>query len=84
MGDGKFVSARDLGLENSPGLLLNLRHTRENTERSAITQALCIAEGKISAAAKLLGVTRPTLYDLMKKYQLRPQTSDSGTGYTVS
>ncbi len=61
MGDGKFVSSRDLGLENSSGLLLNLRHARESAERSAITQALCIAEGKISAAAKLLGVTRPTL-----------------------
>ena len=84
MGDGKFVSARDLGLKNSPGLLLNLRHARENAERSAITQALCVAEGKISAAAKLLGVTRPTLYDLMKKYQLKPQTRGSGAGHTVS
>ena len=84
MGDGKFVSARDLGLENSPGLLLNLRNARENAERSAITQALCVAEGKISAAAKLLGVTRPTLYDLMKKYQLKPQTRGSGAGHTVS
>ena len=71
MADGKFITAIDLGLKQSAELALNLKHVREAAERAAIMKALTISNGKITAAAKLLGVTRPTLYDLLKKYGIK-------------
>lgn len=70
MADGKFVTAMDLGLEEVGELALNLKNVRESAERTAIQKALAISSGKITAAAKLLGVTRPTLYDLLKRYDI--------------
>ena len=70
MADGKQVSAADMGL--TPGSTtaesLNLREVRQAAETRAIRIALTKAYGNISRAAELLGVTRPTLYDLMSKY----------------
>jgi two-component system NtrC family response regulator len=40
-------------------------------ERQAIHQALSISDGNISRTAELLGVSRPTLYDLMEKFGMR-------------
>src|SRR6185503_18755827 len=74
MVEGKFVSATDLGLNvavNPPSL--NLRIVRQNAETHAIRQALIRAGGNISRTAELLGVTRPTLYDLMAKYGIRAE-----------
>lgn len=70
MCDDKLVSSEDLGLFSQEGLSLNLREVRYNAERAAILRALNMTEYNISATAKLLGVTRPTLYDLMKKYNV--------------
>ncbi len=71
MADTKFITAVDLGLEEVGELALNLKHVREAAERTAILKALTISGGKITSAAKLLGVTRPTLYDLLKRYGIR-------------
>ena len=73
MGDGPLITPADLGLDEASGggLLLNLREVRARAERQAITQALAIADNNISRAAELLGMTRPTLYDLMERYALR-------------
>jgi len=46
----------------------NLREVREKAESQAILRALARADGNVSKTAELLGVTRPTLYNLMKKY----------------
>ena len=71
MAEGKLVTAADLDLaEGGAELPLNLRAARESADRSAIAQALARAEGNISNTAKLLGVSRPTLYDLLKSYDL--------------
>lgn len=70
MCDDKLVSSEDLGLVDEGNLSLNLREVRYNAERAAILRALTMTEYNISATAKLLGVTRPTLYDLMKKYNI--------------
>ncbi len=70
MCDDKLITSDDLGLHNHESTFLNLRQVRHQAERSAITRALGMTESNISAAAKLLGVTRPTLYDLMKKYSI--------------
>lgn len=79
MADDKLISSEDLGINPSQDLAINLRQVRHNAERNAIMRALTMTEHNISATAKLLGVTRPTLYDLMKKYNVQssaPDTSD--------
>ena len=71
MAEGKLVTAADLDLrEGAPEPPINLRAARENADRATIAQALARAEGNISNTAKLLGVSRPTLYDLLKSYDL--------------
>ena len=73
MADGKFVTAEDLdfGDEDDDELLLNLKAAREAADRKAIKRAIARTEGNISSAAKLLGISRPTLYDLLKQYDLQ-------------
>ena len=46
------------------------RQVREEAESNAIRQALNQTDNNISHAAELLGVTRPTLYNLMRKYHI--------------
>lgn len=72
MAEGAFVTADDLDLGdgNAGDLQLNLKAVREAADRKAITRAVARTEGNISNAAKLLGISRPTLYDLMKQYDL--------------
>jgi two-component system, NtrC family, response regulator len=73
MADGKFITADDLefGDEDDDVLLLNLKAAREAADRKAIKRAISQTEGNISSAAKLLGISRPTLYDLLKQYDLQ-------------
>ncbi len=72
MADGKLVTAADLGVSAGDGQpeTLNLREVRQNAESKAIRVALTRNFGNISKTADLLGITRPTLYDLMSKYGL--------------
>ena len=73
MADGKLVTAADLDLDPAQAedaLPLNLRTAREAADRRTIRQALARADGNISSASRLLGVSRPTLYDLLKSYDL--------------
>jgi len=70
MADEKHISVADLALPQHEDLSINLRQVRQEAEKSAIIQAISLTGGKISAAAKYLGVTRPTLYDLLKKYEI--------------
>ncbi|MFL6863387.1 MAG: PEP-CTERM-box response regulator transcription factor [Allosphingosinicella sp.] len=73
MADGKLVTAEDLDLGGGgdEGLPVNLKAAREGADRRAIRHALARADGNISGAAKLLGISRPTLYDLLKQYGLQ-------------
>ncbi|EZP54773.1 MULTISPECIES: PEP-CTERM-box response regulator transcription factor [Sphingomonas] len=71
MADGKLVTAADLDLADPDvALPLNLRSARESVDRRTIRQALAQSDGNISGASRLLGVSRPTLYDLLKSYDL--------------
>jgi len=73
MAEGKLVKAEDLDLEGNGGedaQPLNLKSAREQADRRVIRHALARSEGNISNTAKLLGVSRPTLYDLLKQYDL--------------
>ncbi|MGB5744874.1 MAG: helix-turn-helix domain-containing protein [Sedimenticolaceae bacterium] len=45
-----------------------MREVRENAESQAILRALARSDGNVSKTSDLLGITRPTLYNLMKKY----------------
>jgi Response regulator containing CheY-like receiver, AAA-type ATPase, and DNA-binding domains len=73
MAEGPMVTAEDLGLKEAldGGLLFNLKEVRTRAERQAIQQALAITDRNVSRTAELLGVSRPTLYDLMDKYGIR-------------
>jgi len=74
MADGKHLTAADLELnladEEASASLLNLREVRELAERDVIVRALNQTDGKIAPAAELLGVSRPTLYDLIQKLNI--------------
>ena len=71
MAEGKLVTSEDLGLtgDGEPPTV-NLRAVRQKAESQAIRDALARTAGNISKAAELLGITRPTLYDLMGKYDI--------------
>ena len=76
MADGKSVTAGDLDLQagvvpSDDVLPINLRAAREVADRKAIRQAMSRTDNNISGAAKLLGISRPTLYDLLKQYRLQ-------------
>jgi len=72
MAEGLVVTADDLGLKD-PGEdpeYLNLRVARQRAELQAARQALAVARGNLSRAAELLGITRPTLYDLIERHHI--------------
>lgn len=73
MAEGTQITAQDLGLkaggaESEP---LNLRQVREEADRRAVIRALGRTNGNIVQAAELLGVSRPTLYDLINRCGLK-------------
>ncbi|MDC8753158.1 PEP-CTERM-box response regulator transcription factor [Erythrobacter sp. sf7] len=74
MADGKLVHAEDLDFgdaDEESAEVLNLKAAREAADRRVIRHALARSEGNISSTAKLLGISRPTLYDLLKQYDLQ-------------
>jgi two-component system NtrC family response regulator len=81
MADGKRVSVHDLGLPPQIQALpmeLNLRQVRENAERQAITRALRQCDYNMAQASRLLGITRPTLYNLTDKYRIHTSPAEAG------
>ncbi|MDO5102214.1 MAG: sigma 54-interacting transcriptional regulator [Lautropia sp.] len=70
--EGVYVQAQDLGLpcDDTPAPI-TLRQARDEAEHSAILIALKHANGSIAKAANTLAISRPTLYDLLAKHQIR-------------
>ena len=73
MTDGPSISADDLGLaaaapEDEP---LNLRQVRDEAEYKALVKALARVDGNIVKASELLGISRPTMYDLMSRHNIK-------------
>ncbi len=73
LAEGGQITLDDLGLpgadaEPEP---LNLRQVREEAERKAIVKALARSDSNVAKAADLLGISRPTLYDLLNRYGLK-------------
>jgi two-component system, NtrC family, response regulator len=74
LAESAHVTATDLELQTQTQeevMPLNLRKVRDQAERQAIARALSLDNGNISKAAELLGISRPTLYDLMNKHGLK-------------
>lgn len=78
MADSQYITIDDLELESvklkeMSNHFFNLREARESAEKKAINQSLAMSKGNMTKAAQLLGVTRPTLYSIMEKYQMREE-----------
>lgn len=74
MANGQYITPDDLDLntDNDEEVMpFNLREVRATAERHAILRALSHCHGKIAQSSRLLGVTRPTLYTLLEKYDIQ-------------
>jgi two-component system, NtrC family, response regulator len=73
MADGTAIGAGDINLVDVDvdASALNLREVRETAEKRAVLRVLGRVNGNLSKAAEVLGVSRPTLYDLMHRFGLK-------------
>ena len=73
MADGQQIGPEDLDLTSAPDQPpeLDLRLCRELVERTVLQRALARADGNLSLAARMIGVSRPTLYDLLRQHGMR-------------
>lgn len=78
MADGPQISVDDLGLSASGSVEepINLRQVRDEAEYRAIVKALARVDGNVVKAAELLGISRPTLYDLMTRLGIKSGKPD--------
>jgi two-component system NtrC family response regulator len=79
MAETQALRAEDFNLDpvaHQPDAF-NLRRVREQAEMAAIVRVLGRVNNNLSKAADLLGVSRPTLYDMMERYGLRSRASES-------
>ena len=75
MADGDCLTATDLGLQvPDEGLEhLNLRAVRDEAERNAVLKVIARTNGNIARAAEILGISRPSLYDLLGRFGLKKE-----------
>ncbi|MEO8598290.1 MAG: sigma-54 dependent transcriptional regulator [bacterium] len=85
MAEGRFLQPEDLGFRTSdpPEYPISLESARATAERETILRALVQARNQISRAARLLGVSRVTLYRLLEKYQIRSAVTTTESDTTM-
>jgi two-component system NtrC family response regulator len=73
MAEGSVLRAADFGFDpaGSEDEVKTLRQVRDEAEKNAVIAALSRVNGNMSRAAELLGVSRPTLYDLINRFGLK-------------
>ncbi|MEX2615418.1 MAG: PEP-CTERM-box response regulator transcription factor [Alphaproteobacteria bacterium] len=73
LADGKYIGLEDIDIDvrDSAKAVPTLREARDAAEHEAVKLALSLAQGNLTTAAKVLNVSRPTLYDLMKNHDLK-------------
>jgi len=74
MADGQQITREDIGLDTEDDAnteFIDLRRIRDDAERNAVVTALGRANGNVVRAAEILGISRPTLYDLMHRLGLK-------------
>lgn len=72
MADGKLIEPVDLELEASAeNEIMTLKACREQAEESALKLALAVSDGQVGRAAEILDVSRPTVYHLLRKYNVQ-------------
>lgn len=72
LSDASWIASKDLDLDlksNTP--MVSLKEIREKAEKEAILKALAISRGNVTKAAEILSITRPTLYSMMEKLEMR-------------
>ena len=72
MAEGATITPRDIGLDSDQysEQILDLKKARENVDRKYINMAILKNNGNVSKAAEELGLSRPTLHNLLKKYKI--------------
>jgi two-component system NtrC family response regulator len=86
MADAQTLRAADFNLEpaEQAAEIFNLRQVRDEAEKHAVIRVLGRTNGNLSKAAELLGISRPTLYDLLDRFALRPRSSEPATPESTS
>ncbi|NBC32148.1 MAG: PEP-CTERM-box response regulator transcription factor [Alphaproteobacteria bacterium] len=90
LADDRRIGPADLDLEEGTAepQPMTLKEAREQADIRAIQQALTLARGNLTQTAKYLGVSRPTIYDLLRQYGIemaafKEKSADEGTGRTA-
>jgi two-component system NtrC family response regulator len=86
LSEGPMIEPHDLGFESVPPIqrtinpeIKTLKEAKERLEREMVVSALDRFDGNIAKAAEELGISRPTLYDIMKKQGLFNGTHQAGS-----
>ena len=81
MADSQTLRAADFNLgAPQQEQQFSLRHVREEAEKGAVIKVLARVNGNMSKAAELLGISRPTLYDLVDRFGLRTRLTETPSG----
>lgn len=74
MTDDSHITAADIGIQavDTEPETLNLRQVREDAEKRVILRVLGRLDGNIAKTSEVLGISRPTLYDMINRYGIKP------------